>query len=269
MAVFLIAKPQLQWDEITRWLSKIDGTEWIDRIDEEADESGDGPEGKASELLAEMAGRRCYQSWKPGLNPNVTKVRESTSEYLENVLKSLHGSVLEHAQFTFAFEGISRIVTHELVRHAEGTAISQESMRYVRLTDLPFRTPDFITENAELENEAAELVAAMEAFQIRMAEATDIDNLESFADKKKLTSAMRRFAPDGVLTGMVWSANIRALRYIIEARTSRHAEEEIRELFNSVGRVMLHEAPILFADFEHFPVEGSEIPEWRPKWSKV
>ena len=83
----------------------------------------------------EFGGRLCYRSWEPGLNPNVTKVRTDQDEYLRNILKQKHGSVLEHISYSFVFHNVSRVLTHELVRHRAGTAISQESMRFVRLDD--------------------------------------------------------------------------------------------------------------------------------------
>ena len=70
---------------------------------------------------------------------------------------------------------------------------------------------------------------------------------------------MRRFAPDGVATGIMWTANVRALRHVIEARTAPGAEEEIRIVFSQVAALMLHEAPALFGDFtEH--EDGSWVP---------
>src|SRR5204863_8430366 len=76
------------------------------------------------ELLAEVAGRVCYMSQH---NP----AERSTREYLDNIKKQGHGSVLEHANYTLLLEGVSRSLTHELVRHRAGFAYSQLSQRYV------------------------------------------------------------------------------------------------------------------------------------------
>ena len=103
---------------------------------------GRGAEGpSAGELLLEFGGRACYRSWEPGLNPNVSRIRTDRREYFANILRSGHGSVLEHANYSFAFRNVSRVFTHELVRHRAGSAFSQESLRYVRLTDIGFRVP--------------------------------------------------------------------------------------------------------------------------------
>ncbi len=270
MRVGVIARPSVDWSAVQRWLQFLGGTEWLDRIDDEADASEyQTPDATGPELIAEMAGRRCYQSWAPGINPNVTKVRENSGDYLRNIVNVAHGSVLEHAQFTFAIEGVSRVVTHELVRHRVGTAISQESLRYVRLTDIPFRHPEFVQDDPVLENAAVELLQAMEDFQQLCADRLDIDNMSNFHEKKKATSAMRRYAPIGLLTGLVWSANVRTLRTTVEARTAAGAEEEIRQLFHRIGMIMKHETPFLFEDFELRAVPDSDVPEWVPVRSKV
>ena len=64
-----------------------------------------------------------------GANPNVSKVRADRREYFANILRSAHGSVLEHANYSFALRNVSRVLTHELVRHRAGSAFSQESLR--------------------------------------------------------------------------------------------------------------------------------------------
>lgn len=85
----------------------------------------------------------------------------------------------------------------------------------------------------------------------------------AFKEKKHKTSFMRRFAPEGVGTGLVWTANVRTLRHILESRTAEGAEEEIRLLFNKVGEVLRQEAPALFGDYQ---VEDGV---WSPRWRKV
>jgi thymidylate synthase (FAD) len=204
----------------------------------------------------------CYRAWEPGLNPNVSKVRNDHEAYLTNILKSAHGSVLEHASFTFVLHNISRVATHELVRHRPGTAVSQESLRFVRLDDIPFWFPDWAREDPELMKRATALLDQMEEFQRWMAGHFGLDDAGvPFHEKKHKTSFMRRLAPDGVATGMVWTANIRTLRHTIEARTDPGAEEEIRLVFGKIAELMRAEAPLLFADYE--VRDGAWIPQWR------
>lgn len=215
--------------------------------------------------LVEFAGRICYRSWQPGMNKNVTKTRTDQVEYLLNILDSRHGSVLEHTTWSFLLEDISRIVTHELVRHRPGVAISQESMRYVRLTEIPMWFPDWALEDPYLMDHARDLLEQMEQFQEIMTEHFDLDRPgQTFTYKKERTSFMRRFAPSGHATSMVWTANARTLRHVIETRTAEGAEEEIRLVFELVAEAMVEECPMLFGDFGRNP-DGS----WVPKWSKV
>jgi thymidylate synthase (FAD) len=82
-----------------------------------------------------------------------------------------------------------------------------------------------------------------------------------FHEKKHKTSFMRRLAPDGVATGIVWTANIRALRHTIEMRTDPGAEEEIRLVFNKIAELMRAEAPSLFGDYT--VTDGAWVPGWR------
>lgn len=152
--------------------------------------------------------------------------------------------------------------THELIRHRPGVAISQESLRFVRLQDLPFWFPEWAREDDELMARATVLLGQMEEFQGWMAEHFGLDEEGvPFKEKKHRTSFMRRFAPEGVATGLVWTANVRTLRHTLEARTAEGAEEEIRLLFHKIGEVLKAEAPALFGDYE--VVDGAWIPRWR------
>src|SRR6516165_10208675 len=97
----------------------------------------------AAEHLAEVAGRVCYMSFaKPRPGGNAT--------YLEHILEVGHGSVLEHAVWSFVFTGVSRTLTHELVRHRAGWAYSQLSQRYVDESVAEYVEPDCIADNPAL-----------------------------------------------------------------------------------------------------------------------
>jgi len=152
--------------------------------------------------------------------------------------------------------------THELVRHRPGTAVSQESLRYVRLDELPFWFPDWAREDAELMKRATALLTELEQFQQWMAGHFGLDDDDTkMHEKKHKTSFMRRFAPEGLATGLVWTANIRTLRHTIEARTDQGAEEEIRLVFGKIGELMRAEAPALFGDYT--VTDGTWVPGWR------
>jgi thymidylate synthase (FAD) len=252
--VFLVSRPQLDYQALAAYLSEVGGESWLMRLDR--DDLGD------AQSLAEFAGKICYRAWEPGLNPNVVKVRTDHEAYLENILRQAHGSVLEHAMFGFVLHNVSRVVTHELVRHRPGVAISQESLRFVRLSDIPFWFPQWAQGDDELMKRATALLGQMEEFQHWMAGHFGLDEPGlRFEEKKHKTSFMRRFAPDGVATGLLWSANIRTLRHTIEARTDQGAEEEIRLLFGKIAEIMRTEAPALFGDYT--VEDGAWIPRWR------
>ncbi|MDA8323475.1 MAG: FAD-dependent thymidylate synthase [Actinomycetota bacterium] len=252
--VFLISRPQIDYQALAAYLEEVGGQSWLERLDR-----GDLDD---AQNLAEFAGKICYRAWEPGLNPNIVRVRNDQQTYLENILRMAHGSVLEHVTFGFVLHNVSRVVTHELVRHRPGVAISQESLRFVRLTDIPFWFPDWAREDPELISRATELLGQMEEFQRWMAEHFELDAPGvPFTEKKHKTSFMRRLAPDGVATGIMWSANVRALRHTIEARTDPGAEEEIRMVFGMIGELMRAEAPALFGDYT--VTDGAWIPRWR------
>jgi len=253
-AIHLIGRPTLDYNTIAAYLQTIGGETWLERLDRgELDDA---------QNLAEFAGRICYRSWEPGLNPNVTRIRADQDAYLRNILASAHGSVLEHVTFNFVLHNVSRVATHELVRHRAGTAVSQESLRFVRLDDLPFWFPDWAQEDEELHQRALALLDQMEQFQHWMASHFKLDDEGvPFAEKKAKTSFMRRFAPEGLATGLVWTANVRTLRHVIESRTAPGAEEEIRLIFGKVGELMVKEAPALFGDYT--VQDGAWVPGWR------
>jgi thymidylate synthase (FAD) len=253
--VFLIARPQIDIEGIRAYLDDVGGSSWLER---QLDESGGSP--NSAELLVEFCGRACYRSWEPGLNVNVTRVRTDRREYFENILRSAHGSVLEHANFSFALRNVSRACTHELVRHRAGSAFSQESLRYVRLTDIGFRVPPALEPVRE---RALQIVEQLEEFQREAAEKLGLDeDGVPFHVKKEATSALRRLAPIGLSTDIIWTANVRTLRHVIEMRTAEGAEEEIRLVFDEIARIAQREAPLLLQDFDR-RADGSWVPTYR------
>ncbi|AQZ64096.1 Thymidylate synthase thyX [[Actinomadura] parvosata subsp. kistnae] len=251
--VFIVARPSLDYDELARYLREVGGESWLERLDR-----GD----LDAQNLAEFAGRLCYRSFEPGLNPNVVRIRDNQDDYLRNILASAHGSVLEHLSFSFVLHNVSRVLTHELVRHRPGVAISQESLRFVRLDELPFWFPEWAQADEELMKRATAVLEQLEQFQLWMAGHFGLDEEGvPFSEKKHRTSFMRRFAPEGLATGLVWTANVRTLRHTIEARTAAGAEEEIRLLFQRIGELMREEAPALFGDY--VVEDGAWIPGYR------
>lgn len=226
-------------------------------------------------LLVALAAKQCYMAFQPGLNPNVNKVRKDMVEYLDNVLKQGHGSVIEHATFTFAINGCSRVFTGEMNRHRAGVAISERSMRYIRYTakDISFWMPECFRESTGdsseiklkkeqsrnmLEEMFTKQGEAMEMFALIWKE--ELEPQSTFHLKKVLTSAFRRCVGMGIATGGVWTLNLRALRHTIALRTDPSAEEEIAHIFKKIGAIMLKELPEIFGDFKE--KNGSLVPEY-------
>lgn len=234
---------------------------------------------RAAELTVAVAGKRCYNSFVPGVNPNVQRVRTDIAAFIDNILSSAHGSVLEHAVFSFGIEGITRVGTAELNRHRAGVAISEQSMRYCRpkpQDGIPFWMPlslrladDDDEETRDLKAATLEIIrAAVAAVEERYFDLVHLwkldDSSRDFKYKKAITSLLRRILPMGICTGGLWTFNVRALRHVITMRCVPAAEEEICEVARQMIEIMIAEEPNLFGDFEKF--DGRY---WRPKYVKV
>ena len=254
--VFLIGETQIIEEGLQAYLDHLGIPDW----------TSDAP--TDSEKLIEVMGRLCYRSFQPGMNRNVTKIREHNSDYLGNILNVKHGSVIEHPVMNFVFADVSRVFTHELVRHRAGVAISQESLRFVRLEDLGQWLPTIIRENEQAVEIFGETSRHLEGLQIKLAELFQLDDPGvPFAFKKIITSAMRRIAPIGLATTIGWSANPRTIRWVLEMRTDPTAEEEIRVVFGKVGEIVTKRYPHLFGDFAVEVVNG--LSWYKPAHSKV
>ncbi len=208
-------------------------------------------EATGGERLAEFAGRVCYMSQK---NP----AHRTTAEYLENIKKQGHGSVLEHAVYVLLIEGISRSCSHELVRHRAGFGYSQLSQRYVDESEANFVMPPAIQGDAALEQEWEKHTEAAQAAYVAAVEGL-IKRYERVADKihrrKMAREAARSVLPNATETKIVVSGNARAWRTMLELRCGEGAEQEIRRMAVACLRVLQKEAAALFSDFEFYTGE--------------
>ena len=230
--VYLVGRQAIDSRELDRFLTDH-GVSW--QTDTEM----------AAEYLTEVAGRVCYMSFaKP--RPGGNKV------YLEHILQVGHGSVLEHAVWNFIFAGVSRTLTHELVRHRAGWAYSQLSQRYVDESVAEYVEPDCIAQDPELHQLWLETVSQSHQAYMKLAAGLQ----ESFKDepdktlrRKLARQAARSVLPNATETKIFVTSNARALRHFIELRGSEHAEPEIRKLAVALLRIMQHESPSIFGDF--------------------
>ena len=198
------------------------------------------------ERLAEFAGRLCYMSQR---NP----ANRTTREYLENIKRQGHGSVLEHASYTLLLEGVSRSLTHELVRHRAGWAFSQLSQRYVDESEASFVVPPAIVGDEPLLAAWREQIEAAQRTYVALVDQL-MERYGWVADKvhrrKMAREAARGVLPNSTETKIVVTGNARAWRTMLELRSSEAAELEIRRLAVAVLRLLQAAAPAFFNDFE-------------------
>jgi len=203
------------------------------------------------ERLAEFAGRLCYMSQH---NP----AKRETRDYLENIKKQGHGSVLEHANYTILLEGVSRSLTHELVRHRAGFAYSQLSQRYVDESEASFVVPPAMVGEETLEEEWRAQVEQAQAVYVRLV-AELMERYAWIGDKvhrrKMAREAARSVLPNGTETKIVVTGNTRAWRTMLELRSSEGAELEIRRMAVMALRLLQREAPGFFSDFEIYTAD--------------
>ncbi len=251
--VYLLGRQAVVEDELARFLND-EGLQFATDTSE------------AAEILAEIAGRTCYMSFGKG--------RKSNQDYLENILASKHGSVLEHAVWNLLITGVSRALTHELVRHRAGFGYSQLSQRYVDESDARYVVPPLYQQNDELRakwQETVDLVRA--AYESLAAATTDYvqqrhPEMTPRDRRKWARQAARSILPNACETKIFVTGNSRAWRHFLELRGSIHADTEIRLLAVEVARVLLKESPNIFHDVEIVD-EPDGMPSVRVQHSKV
>lgn len=265
ISVYRIAQTSVNGLAVDNWLDAL-GVEEFDYPDFSVPDP---------EYLISLAGKRCYKSFQAGLNPNVSRVRSDYAEYLENILKVGHGSVLEHATFTYAIEGVSRVFTAEMNRHRAGWAISEGSLRFIRFDEINYWLPESLRDKADDDAGTSHRKAETrrifaEAFKQdednykKLVALWDVDGATSFKYKKEVTSCFRRIVGMGVATGGVWTGNVRGMRHVLTMRCAPEAEEEIRAVFVIIAEDLIENHPMLFGDFKR-----DEAGYFRPKYAKV
>lgn len=229
----------------------------------------------AGEVVTEFAGRLCYLSFgaDAGLEGGHRTIagRTTNEAYLANILRTKHGSVLEHAVWTLLLEGVSRALTHELVRHRAGFGFSQLSQRYVDESDIAFVLPPEIEEDspagAAWKQSCESSLRAYREILKGVAERIGDEGTATMR-KKRTRQAARSVLPNAAETKIVVTGNARSWRHFIEMRGSGSADVEIRRLAVAVLRILQVEAPHIFGDMKIVPQEdGTETVE--TEFSKV
>lgn len=194
----------------------------------------------SADELAEFAGRACYESWD---RPNMDTA--TNRAYLANIIRQAHFSVLEHASATFYITGVSRSLTHELIRHRH-LSFSQLSQRFVDpYTDDPVVPPAVRPEDdlvCDLENLMVDAVDLYETIYSRLS--------EQGYSRKEAREAARAVLPNCTETAIVVTGNMRAWRDVIAKRSAPGADAEIRELASDLLRQLREIAPNTFQDMQ-------------------
>ncbi|WP_390888659.1 FAD-dependent thymidylate synthase [Frigoriglobus tundricola] len=247
-SVYVLGKQTVDAAELDRFLADH-GVSW--ESDSEV----------AGEVLTETAGRVCYMSFakpRPGGN----------AAYLTHIKEVGHGSVLEHAVWNLLLTGVSRSLTHELVRHRAGFGFSQLSQRYVDESVAEYVEPDIIANDPELHAIWLETVKQSHAAYVKLAEALNAKLADSAAAtaamlppgadrttrRKAARQAARSVLPNATETKIFITGNARALRHFMEQRGSAQAEPEIRKLAGKILDVLQKDAPNLFGDYQKVPL---------------
>jgi thymidylate synthase (FAD) len=194
------------------------------------------------EILCSFYAKVCYAALTVGHNDNITRVRD-IPDNLRACFDQGHSSVFEHCQLNFITRNCSRVFTHEICRHRAGTAFSQTSGRYVRGDEVNI-VFDPILEPVRDDVETLQYLIE-ERYRL-MVRKMGLDTMTDFTKKKQATSALRRLLPNGQSNEIGWSVNLRSLRHMVQLRTNRQAEWEIRLVFGQVYRLVKDNFPLVF-----------------------
>jgi thymidylate synthase (FAD) len=205
-----------------------------------------------AEILCSMYAKLCYKSLTLGHNPNLTKIRDIESN-IKSTFEVGHGSVFQHVGFNFIAADVSRIFTHELVRHRAGTAFSQNSGRYIRLEEIDLVLDPILD---PVKEDIQEVQSYLERKYLEMTQKIGLPEMKDFTRKKKITSALRRIAPNGQANEIGFTLNLTSLRHTIMMRTSRHAEWEARFVFQEIYKILKDKFPTIFHGAKETLVDG-------------
>jgi len=191
---------------------------------------------RESELLSAAAARGCYSSLPAARL--MEKIRDRPGEIdkiLDMVLSSGHHSVIEHAVFSFSVSGVSRALTHQLVRHRIAS-FSQQSQRYVDSKKAGYVTPPGIEEKPDLERKFDEfMVAAWGLYR-------------ELQDSGIPPEDARFVLPNAAFTNITITMNARELMHFFALRCCRRAQWEIRAMADEMLRLVKNVAPVIFRD---------------------
>lgn len=192
--------------------------------------------------LANLCAETCVSKTIPTIKTSANGLRS-----LQEALDSRHESVIEHCSFTFAVSGVSRALTHQLVRHRVAS-YSQQSQRYVKMDDLDYIIPKSVTDAIECElmngggwNPNGCLQDAIKEFDWC---------LKNVAERMRKLGVpeedIRYLYPQGITTNIIVTMNARELHNFFKVRVCNRAQWEIRELATKMLALCKEAAPVIF-----------------------
>ncbi|MBD3295836.1 MAG: FAD-dependent thymidylate synthase [Candidatus Omnitrophica bacterium] len=197
---------------------------------------------KALEMIYASC-RQCYSSMYAGdiFDKAVERADEGTGDFVKKVISSGHESPLEHVKFTFAVEGVSRALTHQLVRHRLAS-YSQQSQRYVKENDMKYIFPPSLKDDPELKEVYLDTLA-----RIQDGYDSIIDILKNRGiEGEKANQDARFLLPQAAETKIVVTMNCRELKHFFSHRCCARAQWEIRALANRMLDICRMELPEVF-----------------------
>lgn len=237
LRIYLIGRSTFDVEAFLSFLRK-EGVEW---------HRSAGATGQ--EEIVEVSGRVCYMSFGKKQSPR------SNSDYIRNLLKQGHESVLEHVSWTFLLSGVSRAFTHQLVRHRIGFSFSQLSQQYHEETAATFLEPAHLEKSLRAMQAWKNAIStSREAYQVILDSLNELNgspglDLQEKEFKRAIRSAARSVLPNATESKVVVTANARALRHFFEVRGSIPGDVEMREVGAALFRLVQNDGPSLFADF--------------------
>ena len=209
------------------------------------------------EVIAQAA-KLCYS--KVGVDQIMEKLTpEKIEEFVNHLADIGHESPFEHASFTFAIEGISRVTTHQLVRHRLAS-YSQQSQRYVKLEQFEYITPQAIEKNPEAKrifidfffcfffvyNQIVDELINDKIREFKKIHDRDLTKKEYSAIEKQAIEDARYVFPNACETKIVVTMNVRSLLHFFNIRCCNRAQWEIRQMADEMLKACKEVAPILF-----------------------
>ena len=193
--------------------------------------------------LIYVACRQCYsEKFAADVFVDATEDLKKQEEFVKSVVASGHLSPLEHVKFSFAIQGVSRALTHQLVRHRLAS-YSQQSQRYVKEKDFDFIIPPAIERNTAAKDEFEKLMATIQQSYTKLLALMGQDNISG-----EIANQDARFAlPQAAETKIVVTMNCRELLHFFQARCCLRAQWEIRQLANKMLDICRQKLPAVFS----------------------